>query len=475
MQKNEFEKQVQQKMDELKLHPSDSVWLNVKTNIAKKKRRNLAWILLPLLLICLGSGYLLMNSVSKSKTHEQNELSEVIIKNDSLPGKNQSLKLDVTKKGSPGKMDVNIHSSKKVQGENQVIKIYPQTFNEKVKKKISSQQDNHNAGPVRIIAKNKTDQYYVTKSKSSAHPDEIVLADNKDAASVDGSDLKKKVSATGERNDAYETSNNNINNSDSLPVKNIVDSSKKIKDAESIITSKEGPVVKGGKSKNNWRLGFTFSGGISGVSAKFLGSLEKTYAVADGLYASTANQNNALITLPSSLKSSTGLIAGFYIEKEISKMSWLTIGLNYKMFTSTNQVGKKNDTTQRYNLANVSAVYHNHYHFLEIPVSLKAQISNKEIPLFWDAGVSISQLIGSNALQFSSSNSGSYYQDNSLFNKSQVGFNTGLSVSLFSLQNTSLLIGPYINYGLTKAAKEGLYKNQHFNFIGLRSQILFKK
>ncbi len=56
MQKNEFEKQVQQKMEELKVHPSDSVWLNIEASIAKTKRRRRVWIFLPALLICLLCG-----------------------------------------------------------------------------------------------------------------------------------------------------------------------------------------------------------------------------------------------------------------------------------------------------------------------------------------------------------------------------------------------------------------------------------
>ncbi len=39
MRENEFEKNVQHKMDELKLRPSDDVWLRVEQELKKKKRR----------------------------------------------------------------------------------------------------------------------------------------------------------------------------------------------------------------------------------------------------------------------------------------------------------------------------------------------------------------------------------------------------------------------------------------------------
>ena len=37
MEENKFEKQVQQKMDELKIHPADSVWEKIEARIEKKK------------------------------------------------------------------------------------------------------------------------------------------------------------------------------------------------------------------------------------------------------------------------------------------------------------------------------------------------------------------------------------------------------------------------------------------------------
>src|SRR6266498_2919518 len=53
---NEFEKQVQQKMEELKLVPSEPVWQKVEMQIRKKKdrRRLIFWI--PFLVLLLGGG-----------------------------------------------------------------------------------------------------------------------------------------------------------------------------------------------------------------------------------------------------------------------------------------------------------------------------------------------------------------------------------------------------------------------------------
>jgi hypothetical protein len=54
MQENNFEKQVQQKLDELKLDPSDFVWQNVYAKIKKEKRRWRELIIFFVLFILCG-------------------------------------------------------------------------------------------------------------------------------------------------------------------------------------------------------------------------------------------------------------------------------------------------------------------------------------------------------------------------------------------------------------------------------------
>jgi hypothetical protein len=99
---------------------------------------------------------------------------------------------------------------------------------------------------------------------------------------------------------------------------------------------------------------------------------------------------------------------------------------------------------------------------------------SKALPLYWQAGINISQLISSNALQFQSS-PGLYYKDNSLFNKTQFGLITAISATLFSKQKVPLTIGPYFYYSISRLADKGLYGKKHFNFIGIRTELLFPK
>lgn len=56
MSDHDFEKQVQLRMEQLRLRPSDAVWMEVEKNIRREKRRRRMIIWLPLLLLMLGAG-----------------------------------------------------------------------------------------------------------------------------------------------------------------------------------------------------------------------------------------------------------------------------------------------------------------------------------------------------------------------------------------------------------------------------------
>jgi hypothetical protein len=125
-----------------------------------------------------------------------------------------------------------------------------------------------------------------------------------------------------------------------------------------------------------------------------------------------------------------------------------------------------------YNSQNPLNTYNNHFNFVDLPVTFKLKLSKgKTIPLSWQAGVVLSELISTNALQFDSA--GYYFKDNSYFNKTQLALNTGLFITLFSKQKCNLLIGPYFYFDAGKIANRGLYNQRHFVFTGIQTQLLF--
>lgn len=142
-------------------------------------------------------------------------------------------------------------------------------------------------------------------------------------------------------------------------------------------------------------------------------------------------------------------------------LSFRTLGLLYK-------VGNKNDTTGFYSFQNQVHSFNAHFSYMDLPADFTIQFrKNRNLPIAWEGGVVLSQLIHTNALQFNSSTR-NFYHNNSLFNKTQVGLNTSISVTFLFKQTPSMLIGPYLYYGASQIAKEGLYANKHFVLTTLR-------
>ncbi len=449
MQENEFEKQVQQKMDELRLRPSDAVWLKIEVKIPKEKRRRWILIFWPVVLIgFLYGGYIFLNknfnpqlpqqetkklTQNNNSTKETKANSNSIKNNDSLISNKQTIaKVELTR--SPQKQKI------KVQGKLKIKSNYG----------ITSLKNTPSAKPISdTTASIVEDEKLNTAIKT---PQQEILVD------------KPGNIFTNENESAKSGEVNFQKDANEIKKKTIPNEENKINGNKKVVANKK-----------SWNFGFSFSAGISGAAnnlfENLFGDVQKSASLQNNPAAS-GSYTLGVVPTPSFIRSSLAFITGIFAEKNISEKTIFTTGLNYKLFSTTNRVGTDSATFLRaYNNVNT---YHNFYHFIEIPISLKFQIADlKKIKLYWNTGFSISQLISAKALQFNYSR-GLYYRDNSLFNKTQTGFNTGLDIGFSSKQKTSFLIGPYLNYGITKIANEG-YNKHHFTFIGLKAQYLFRK
>src|SRR4051812_27068772 len=77
MSDHQFERQVQQKMDELKLRPSDSVWEGVERDLDKNKRRRRSlWWVPALLLICGAGGMIVFQTMKNENVNPVTKVSQ---------------------------------------------------------------------------------------------------------------------------------------------------------------------------------------------------------------------------------------------------------------------------------------------------------------------------------------------------------------------------------------------------------------
>ena len=459
---NNFENQVKIKMDELKIQPTESAWLNIEKRISNKgKQRKIVFILFLLVLFLLTGGYWLFNSGKSLKTIANNPLEHVIKENpQKVKGENKDATLVqpvISDEQSITKVDSKV-KEREVDVAEKIIKF-----------KKPKDSKNLNNAPFKFSNKNKIALEIESKVIPSA---EVSIDKEKSRDSADG---QKKTLAKNDFEIGNELEKYSPEKTGQDTVKNNAEKEKIVNKPESVLANSKmkSPVIK--NQKNRWQPGITFSGGISSIGNDPFGMNKNSQSFSPPIY-SGSGTGTISYPDPSKIRSSIAFIGGVFIEKNLSQKLHLSVGINYKYFSTLNKTGFKIDSVQTayYVGPTGSRNYRNSFNFLEVPVTLKLLLNkNKSLPLYWNAGISISQLISSNALQFKA-NPGLYYIDNSLFNKTQLGFSTGLSTTLFSSQKFPVNIGPYIYYGVSDIGHEGLYKKKHFSYIGISADILLR-
>jgi outer membrane biosynthesis protein TonB len=454
MEQNNFEKQVQQKMEELKIHPSESAWNNIEKRIAQHTdRRKLIFILSVLIPVLLVIAFYWAYDSNETNIPEQKNKSLAIEKN-KIQSNDSSLE-------KPDQLNKNYSETEKKIAEEKLKSFNlkkspnykPQKINDvTILKTKSSDAD------FRKEKSNKTEVENDKKIKNAEKSLEAVIMDSVIENSNTDFITESSQSKIKDENEKEESP-----------------SKKEIEKDSAIINTAKISTVK--KQKSVWKSGFSFSGGTS-FSGQSLFSEDKSALN----YSSPGNSGGVPTTnyLPSNSTNSLAFSAGFFLQKHILNKSKISIGLNYKYFSTTNKVGSKIDSAQAnyyaaYSPVNPSKNFHNKFHFLEVPVTFGLRLNpNKSLPLYWNAGISISQLISTNALQFRSDR-GIYYEDNSFFNKTQIGLNTGFSATLFSKNKFPVNVGPYFYYDVTNLANKGLYNKTHFSSIGISAEVLLNK
>jgi hypothetical protein len=454
MEQNNFEKNAQQKLDELKIPPSDSVWASVEKRIGEKdKDRKLIFILFFIILFLLFGGYWLLNS-TKNSAQQTHQLSEV--KKASKPINNDNSSFRKTERATPD-----------------AVKM-PNSANvseEKIK-----------TGSIKIQSKARVPNQKLpgSKTKMPERKQAILLSKNENEKVENKNKLGIETESKPTADNEIIIGKENITKTDSVLDKK--ESPEDSSENEVQMIAKKEPQKTIKKKKGHWNFGITLSGGTSIIN-KNSSFRNSAFFVSD-----PGSYNNGGIPSyyysASQINNSIGFIAGIFAEKNISAKKKISIGISYKYFSLLNKVGNRIDSLyslpQSYSLNYVYSsvnlkTYRNNFHFIELPISIKFQLNNNSsLPISWDAGINISQLISSNALQFNSG-AGLYYSDNSFFNKTQFGLSAGISATLFAKGKRPFNLEPYFYYSATSLASKGLYNKKHFTFVGVRTEILFGK
>jgi hypothetical protein len=432
MQEDEFEKQVQKKMDQLEFDPSDSVWahVDIAVNGENKRRKPLFWLFFLAAPVVAVTGYFYFtNGHSENSSHFHHSVA-----NDSKPAK-QTPAEPVSNSGT-GKAGLggsgNIHktglnSNRKIQRNKGFFQS--DTVHTKLFSVTATAND---------VAGEKTAEKKMETKTTPADSATLLIA---------RSEQVKKTPA-----------------GDSTGLKALT------------------------KTKNNktssLQFGFT---GIFGISEMNGGLFQQPYS--NSYYAPINGSSGTGGSVSASkVYSGFSFSLGGFISKRISDRMDVSGGLNYHYYSTKVNIEKVTSypafntnsnplvlyTPAGYNTGNGSRSYTNQYHFIELPVLADFRLNkNKQTPVLWEAGFSFAWLLSTNALYFDPA-SNLYYQNAGQFSKTQWNISSAVLVGL-SINKSQLLFGPQVQYALSEPLKNSTNSPQHLLSYGMKISFIPNK
>lgn len=456
MHDSEFEKQVQQKMQELKFAPGADVWARVEADIQKKKRRRpvVFWFLLAGLMIGGSLIYYtgMLNS-SKQSIHAEKtsteKKNETVVTKEAAETQQPSLKINQTEKINTTENNIEKNNSTPTPQT-----IIAKTDKTKADKKIIAKKDirkTSNSTP-EIIEKPVDDKPVQTSETITTAP----------------------VNTPTTTEEPQQTT---------APVK--TDSIADKKEAESIAVNNKKEKKASPAKKSNWQFGITAGAGISDLGRQ----LFKPTTVADFAFTGNASpvQPNYNRRSPSEVKTSNAFHAGAYISRDLGKRFAIKLGINYEYYSNNIKVGTAVDSTlfvnqgtdmkmvNQYYTSGNTANYDNKYHFISAPLTIQWKaFERKKYGIVWENGVNLARLMKTTALHFDGI-SGKYYRDDELFKKTQLMLSSSVMFTLKSQNNVQLYAGPHVQYGISNLLNKDAGHDKHLRYAGLKLMVGFNK
>jgi hypothetical protein len=440
MSGHDFEKQVRQKLNDLKMTPSAGAWENIEGRLRERKRRPVVFYWLPLLLVGLAAGgYLFLNNDHKTVLSDKNSTSNVSVQPKSVPGTN------------PGT----------------VIPSAPQP-------KTAGGRENTRTSRVSSPERNIREDF-LGKFSSSNDKNDVEEANNNHApASLLNPDRQEELNVPDEKTAEGKGISLKISN---YPIGTITPSP---------LNFLQPPPKSAAKKLNKWSYGLSAFAGISAVSEGHLLNFNNAQVEDVSRVPSFAPRPSYK---PSSISPGVAYSAGLFVKRELNSRFSLSVGANYLQLNTRNKVGDQEYGNQIVNagasgfqaVTNYFRVerdriseYHNRYHFIEVPVELHTRLNKSaKVPIQLTTGVAVSQLLKSTSLHFDGT-TGVYYKNDRLLNQTQVAAKAGISVGILNKTTRPLWIGPSAKYNVSKILEKDVSARTNFMSIGVDVKIFIK-
>lgn len=183
-----------------------------------------------------------------------------------------------------------------------------------------------------------------------------------------------------------------------------------------------------------------------------------------------------------SLQANGAFSLGLFGRWNLSDRIDFSAGLNYSVWNTVANLGAGQDSIrvlvtnsqgqpQYITIARDYAAFkfYNRYQYLELPLQLRTRLSNsRQLPVYWNAGLSVGLLMRSRSKLFDH-NLRAFYDDGSERSKLLATLNTGFSFGVINKRNWQLNLGPQFQYQINNSLKSAAGK-QRISFIGLRTE-----
>jgi len=466
---NEFEKQVQQKMEELKLVPSEPVWQKVEEQIRKKKDRRKFILWIPFLALLLGGGFWIVMEQYSNKVVSHNGNNETQKENSiSVPSK-------ITNETG------NKITEQTIQDYNETAT--PNLFRKKNDIELTNPKNGSRSFHSKSAIKKESSftirtskENLVLEKKETSTKAETTVPETKLPEETAQSPVEKKNSTDAVPKNVHTTDSLHLTSATEEKVEANISKPDSVKhDTASI---KKSEIKKHAESK--WKYNLIVASGLSGFNRLNLFNGQKSLAASPAYNSGGMSSGGSQYYGPSEVKKGASFSIGGLVKKELGKRTFFSTGLQYNYYSNTIQVGSRvfqNRTIMDFSVAQYYSnagsslqPYHNHYHFVSLPAAIDRQLL-RTVPLNFHTGLSLQYLFRTNALRFDY-NSQTYFHNIKAFNRAQLFSEFGFTYSV-PLKHKPLEFGPQFQYGLTRLEK-GNSTNHLFSY-GLTTQWQLRK
>ena len=484
---NDFEKQVQQKMDELQLRPSAEVWEEVEKRIRKEKKRRwfILWFFIFGALLLGGTGWWLMagnkdNVADKNVTSQRmtNKTGDETVntKKETIPGKTNEntfkVKSEIVEDAVPTKSETTTKTAI-TPDKNELVSVQKrkEIRNEKrIESSVTISLKTKKAGKDRNLLPDVSKEDQVVVIKNNPDVDSLIKTDKIIAA-----DINTTIK------DADADSESVVINIDRVVTERDTIVALTVKDSLAVTQTKAISKKDTAKTKKSkWEIGINAMAGTSNKSDGIsIFGMEKSLDAAN-INNSAGTGGQSVIVAPAEPGNGFSWQMGVYAKRKLTKKTAFSIGFNFSSYSTFQQTGAFVDSSRLYsnNLYSSSVrdfyrtgtgvTYKNHYYYAELPVSFHWQITKGvKLPLVFHNGLSTGFFIGSDALVYNAS-SNVFYRDNKSFNKIQFAYRSGLYVKLFNRSKNPLTAGILFNYHLSKLQKINIIGGNHLSSFGIQ-------